>query len=209
MNNRIIAYCIALVISSVINVGKAQDMSLIERLYGNLASSCIEIEYTYGAQLSGVRTVGDGVLLLQGDMWRMDGNGVLMWCDAETLWIADPSLKEAVIESASGAVSGELSNPAMLFMNLETHFYVTQVQETSDGKSLLYILTPKTESDIEYCNVEILRSDASISKGEFIMADGNVVIVTVSDMTVMPKKNIEAFRPSGFFDSSWIITDMR
>ena len=78
----------------------AQDTKLLDKLYSDMSSSCVEMTYTYETEVSGVKAVGEGKLDVQGDMWTMTGNGIQMWCDGKTLWVADPSLKEVVIEPA-------------------------------------------------------------------------------------------------------------
>lgn len=187
---------------------RAQDVSLLKRFYGEISDSCTEIVYSYDTRISGIRTVGEGTLLVQGKCWHMEGNGVVMWCDSVNLWIADPELKEVVIESASEDY-GETSNPAILFVRLEDMFDVREALPSSDGSSIVYVLVPDSPGKIEYCNLEISKSDASIRKGEFIMSDGNLITVNVSEMKILPKRGVESFRPSGEFDSSWIVTDMR
>ena len=43
-----------------------------------------------------------GVLLIQGDCYRVVGNGMEIYCDGTTRWSVDPASKEVYIEVANG-----------------------------------------------------------------------------------------------------------
>ena len=188
----------------------AQNIALLDKLYSDMSSSCVEMTYTYETEVSGVKAVGEGKLDVQREMWTMTGNGVQMWCDGKTLWVADPSLKEVVIEPASGEDGGAiLTNPASLFVRMQELFNLTRSVESSDGKSVTFFMSPKTSGNMAFCNVELSKADASILSGVFAFNDGSDVHVKVSSMSLSPKRETEAFRPQIKFDSSWIVTDMR
>ena len=188
----------------------AQDTALLDKLYSDMSSSCVEMTYTYETEVSGVKAVGEGKLDVQGDMWTMTGNGIQMWCDGKTLWVADPSLKEVVIEPASGEDDGAiLTNPASLFVRMQELFDMVRALESPDGKSVTFFMSPKTSGNMAFCNVEVSKADASILSGVFAFNDGSDVNVKVSTMSLSRKRAAEAFRPQIKFDSSWIVTDMR
>ncbi len=188
----------------------AQDKSLLERLYSDMTSSCVSMEYTYSTRFSGIKAEGGGVIEIQGDMWVMKGNGVEMWCDGATLWAADPSLKEVVIEPASSEdESAMMTNPAVLFTGMNDLFDLSSSLPSDDGKAMIFFLVPKKPGNVSFCNVEVMNEDASIRSGVFAFADGNKVEVKVGSMTLGPRKAQENFRPQIRFDSTWIVTDMR
>lgn len=188
----------------------AQDTSLLDRFCKGVSQSCVDMSYTYSARVSGIKNVGQGTLSTQGLMWAMKGNGVEMYCDSASLWVLDPALKEVVIEPASADAQNQiLTNPAVLFVSMKDVFNVREVQNTSDGNALRYILYPKAEGDFDYFNVEILKSDASVRNGTVALKDGTLINIEVSSMKLTPKRSVEDFRPHTIFDSSWIITDMR
>lgn len=186
-----------------------QDVSLLDRMYSRMTDACVGMEYSYSTRMYGTKTIGSGILTVQGGYWMMKGNGLEMWCDATTVWIADVEAKEVVIENASADRSDRMANPALLFVNLSDSFKVQSSRAVNDGKSMLYVLVPTVGCDIGYCNIEIRKSDASITKGSFIMTDGNVIDIIVSSMEFHPLRPAEDFRPSISFDSSWIVTDLR
>ena len=180
----------------------------VDRLYRSLSSSFVEIVYTYSAEVQGVKIVGNGTLQIQGNMWHNDGNGLEMWCDGSTVWTADHSLKEAVIESVYEDES-IVSNPALMFVRMPDMFKVVKSLDSKDGKAVIYVLKPIEDAPIEYFNVEIMKSDSSIRSGSFALEDGSAVQIKVQSMSVKEKRSVTAFRPSQIFDSSWVVTDLR
>lgn len=180
----------------------------VDRLYRSLSSSFVEIVYTYSAEVQGVKIVGNGTLQIQGNMWHNDGNGLEMWCDGSTVWTADHSLKEAVIEPVYEDES-IVSNPALMFVRMPDMFKVVKSLDSKDGKAAIYVLKPIEDAPIEYFNVEIMKSDSSIRSGSFALEDGSAVQIKVQSMSVKEKRSVTAFRPSQIFDSSWVVTDLR
>ena len=180
----------------------------VDRLYKSLSSSFVEIVYNYSAEVKGVRIVGNGTLQVQGEMWHNNGNGLEMWCDGSTVWTADHSLKEAVIEPVYEDES-IASNPALMFVRMQDMFKVVNSLDSKDGKAVIYILKPVEDAPVEYFNVEVRKSDSTIRSASFAMDDGSAVQINVQSMSVKEKRSATAFRPSQIFDSSWVVTDMR
>ena len=191
-------------------VASAQDQSLINRFYNGLSSSCLELSYKYVVRLSGTVNNGEGCLYSQGLMWRMTGNGVEMYCDSSSVWILDQAMKEVVIEPVAEADANEwLSNPAVIFSRLKDYFKVTESLPSKDGQSILYVLNPLNNGEISYCNLDLMKSDASIRNATIALSDGTIIKIEVSSMKLTPKVSAEAFRPRMYFDSSWLLTDLR
>ena len=188
----------------------AQENALLNKFIEGVSNSCVVIDYTYTARISGIDNIGSGTLVSQGDMWAMEGNGVQMYCDGQSAWIVDASAKEVIIEPVSAEQGTEyLTNPALLALNATESFNLNAVNLSSDGKAQRFSLKPKKKSDIEYLNVEILSESALIRNMSFALNDGTLVTIKVSSMKLTPKLSVEEFRPQSKFDSSWIITDLR
>ena len=188
----------------------AQTPSLLDRFYENLSASCVEFAYTYSARVSGLVNKGEGILLSQGTMWSVKGNGAEMYCDSKTLWVVDPVMKEVVIESAeTEESSGFLDNPALMFSRLQDNFNVTESRLLESGKQILYTLRPKSDIGIVYFNVELDNPSAQIRRASFAMSDGSFVKIEVSSMKLTPKVSVETFKPVTAFDADWIVTDLR
>lgn len=189
---------------------RAQDTSLLDRFQNNLTASCVEVTYSYTTRISGVDAKGNGNLIVQGNKWMMNGNGIEMYCDGKDVWVIDAALKEVVIEPVENDRQTEfMTNPAMLFVRMKDLFKVGNVISVQDGKAMMFSMTPLVKSDIEYLNVVILEADASVREGEFAMADGTLVKIKVSAMTLTSKDDSRTFRPEYVFDPTWIVTDLR
>ena len=69
----------------------AQDNSLLDRMCSEVASSCVIIDYSYTARVSGIDNKASGSLMSQGENWVVQGNGVEMYCDGTAVWVVDPA----------------------------------------------------------------------------------------------------------------------
>ena len=188
----------------------AQEESLFDTFYQNVSSSCAEIVYSYVTRVSGINTNGQGTLLVQDGMWKVEGNGVQMYCDSAATWVVDPSSKEVVIEPASSDPSETvITNPALMLSMAYALFTVTESRPSDDGKAVIYALRPKGESTIDYLNLEILKSGAVARRASVAYDDGTLIKIEVSSMKLTPKVSDRMFRPQTAFDSSWIVTDLR
>ena len=189
---------------------KAQENTPLARFYDNLLSSCVEFDMSYSIRMSGVKLDGKGVLELQGDSWILAGNGMEIRCDGKTLWTVDPESKEVVIDSLSdGVTAGIIINPAVMLINMRELFSLREVLPTKEGKSLIYTLYPKAESEVSFVNMEILKGDSSLKQLTFSLEDGTSAVVNISSMKSGKKKPAEYFSRSVNYDSSWIVTDLR
>lgn len=188
----------------------AQDNSPLDRMCDNVASSCVSLDYSYTARVSGIDNKASGTLMSQDENWTLKGNGVDMYCDGSTVWVVDSALKEVVIESLEDERQTEfLTNPARIVVGLRDSFKVNTANPSSDGKSVVFSLVPLKGGDVEYLNVDIYKDTALIRNMSFAMKDGTLVKIEVSSMKLTPKVSDEAFRPQTVFDSKWIITDLR
>ena len=189
---------------------KAQENTPLARFYDNLLSSCVEFDMSYSIRMSGVKLDGKGVLELQGDSWILAGNGMEIRCDGKTLWTVDPESKEVVIDSLSDDITaGIITNPAVMLINLRELFSLREVLPTKEGKSLIYTLYPKAESEVSFVNMEILKGDSSLKQLTFSLEDGTSAVVNISSTKSGKKKPAEYFSRSVNYDSSWIVTDLR
>ena len=189
---------------------KAQENTPLARFYDNLLSSCVEFDMSYSIRMSGVKLDGNGVLELQGGSWILVGNGMEIRCDGKTLWTVDPESKEVVIDSLSDDVTaGIITNPAVMLINMRELFSLREVLPTKEGKSLIYTLYPKAESEVSFVNMEILKGDSSLKQFTFSLEDGTSAVVNIYSMKSGKKKPAEYFSRSVNYDSSWIVTDLR
>ena len=191
-------------------LSSAQDTSLLDRMCGEVAASCVVIDYTYTARVSGVDNNASGHLVSQDEKWILTGNGVEMYCDGTAVWVVDPSLMEVVIESVEeDSQTSFLTNPARVFVGLRDSFKVNVVNPSSDGRSTVFSLRPVDGGDVEFLNVDLYDDTAAIRSMSFALKDGTLVKIKVNSMKLTSKISDEAFKPQTVFDSQWIVTDIR
>ena len=115
-----------------------------------------------------------------------------------------------MIDKVSNDNASELmANPAILLIRINEFFRLKETVPGKDGKSLIYIMYPKSDSFVSFVNLEISKSDASLRKTEFSLDDGTSVVVNVSSVKLMKKKPADYFSRPVNYDSSWIVTDLR
>lgn len=174
----------------------------IDKLFALFHDRCVDISCTYSVSLSNTRINGEAVLNVQGDMYKMEGNGLLIYCDGKSVWAIDDEAKEAVIEPVSTDMSAYLNNPAVLFVNLSRYF------DVKSGRNGVYELVSKVDCGVESAEVTV-RSDGTLTDGVFNMSDGCRMNVKVSSMKQVEKKSVTFFQPQKKFSSEWIVTDLR
>lgn len=184
---------------------EAQDMSDLEGLYAGFSSDCVALDCTYKIDADGVAVGGECQVEIQGDRYRMKGNGLEVICDSESVWVMDESVKEVVIEPVGDDVSSYLTNPAILFRDMEKVYDVVSVSSVNGGKK--YQLQARIDCGIEKAEL-VINGLSEIRNAVFTFDDGSVMTVNVSSMKTLPKKSPERFRP-GKFGSDWVITDLR
>jgi hypothetical protein len=211
MKNKFISICSALLLLSGTGGAFAQNNGALETLYATVASSCVETTYTFTTILSGMKVQGDHVLEIQGDCWHLEGNGLEIWCDGQSVWTMDVPAKELVIEDADQNGAGALANPAVLLVRMHEWLDVSAKKTSPDGSSVLYVMTPKPdkESGIESLDLELRKADGTLRRGSFVLEDGNKVSLLFSSMKAKEKRPVSYYRPSQTFDMSWIVTDLR
>ena len=203
-------YILSIVLIVLSWLSSAQDNSLLDRMCSEVASSCVIIDYSYTARVSGIDNKASGSLMSQDENWVVKGNGVEMYCDGTAVWVVDPAAKEVVIESvADEQQTAFLTNPARVFVRLREAFKVNVVNPSSDGKSTIFSMIPLKEGDMEFLNVELYNDTAAIRNMSFALNDGTFVKIDVNSMKLTSKISEEAFKPQTVFDSKWIVTDLR
>lgn len=203
-------YILSIVLIVLSWLSSAQDNSLLDRMCSEVASSCVIIDYSYTARVSGIDNKASGSLVSQDENWVVKGNGVEMYCDGTAVWVVDPAAKEVVIESvADEQQTAFLTNPARVFVGLREAFKVNVVNPSSDGKSTIFSMIPLKEGDMEFLNVELYNDTAAIRNMSFALNDGTFVKIDVNSMKLTSKISEEAFKPQTVFDSKWIVTDLR
>ncbi len=185
-----------------------------------------EVSFSYSYEMrSGTVLKGSGNADVQGDMFRISGNGMEIICDGASRWTVDRSAEEVVIESVeSGNEISVQDNPALLVLALDKYFKV-QSSSTSveDGKKMTKVdFVPLGKmsfgmaagaKSLEPVSLTVWFSDGVkpvVTKATVKMKDGSLVEIRIPSMTFSQKKPASFFR----FDdsksgSSWVVTDLR
>ena len=183
----------------------AQSTDLLDALYENFASHCISLDCEYSVVSQGVPSKGGCKVEVQGISYRMQGFGLDVYCDGETVWLLDPMAKEAIAETVNDDSFSYMSNPALLFRDMDKVFKVASA--TASGSGMKYNMSARKPCGISKAVLEIDRNSL-LRIAEFTLDDGSVMKITVLSMQVQPLKTKESFAP-GNLSSDWIITDLR
>lgn len=177
-----------------------------DKMCGLFASSCVEISCSYEGSYAGTLLKGEALLTVQGKSFRMSGNGLEVSCDGNSIWTVDNEAKEAVIEAAEDALSGNMGNPALILVRLDDLFEVRDV--SSDGVTWTYSLSAKVDCGIKKADVAV-TSAGILRHGTFSLSDGNVLKARILSMKETVGKPESFFRPCLPSDPSWTVTDLR
>jgi hypothetical protein len=183
----------------------AQSTDLLDALYENFASHCISLDCEYSVVSQGVPSKGGCKVEVQGVSYRMQGFGLDVYCDGETVWLLDPMAKEAIAEPVNDDSFSYMSNPALLFRDMDKVFKVASA--TASGSGMKYNMSARKPCGISQAVLEIDRNSL-LRIAEFTLDDGSVMKIKVLSMQVQPLKTKESFAP-GNLSSDWIITDLR
>lgn len=183
----------------------AQDTSLLEKLYAGFASHCVAMDCEYTAVIDGISSKGECKVEVQGTSYRMEGFGLDVYCDGESVWILDSMAKEAIAEPVSDDSFSYMSNPALLFRDMDKVFTVASA--TASGNGMKYHLTARRSCGISKA-ILLIDNDAVLKTAEFTMDDGSRMKINVLSMQTLPFKSKDSFIPADL-SSDWIITDLR
>jgi hypothetical protein len=141
----------------------------------------------------------------QGMFYRMSSGALEVVCDGESIWVMDSAAKEAVIEPVSDDAQSYMTNPALLFRDMDKVFSLTK--EYAAGADRKYQLSARQDCGVESA-VLLISSDAQLRKAEFTLDDGTVIRIDVLSGKALPLKERSEFVKTGF-KSEWIVTDLR
>lgn len=201
--NTIFRYLVVLLLTVAPHMLSAQNQ--LERLYDTFANNCIALDCTYSIESDVVPVKGQCEIEFQDTSYKMKGSGLEIFCDGASVWILDSSLMEAVIEPVSDDSHTYMSNPALLFRDMDQMFSVSG--SSSAGSVMRYRLSAKKPCGVRTAVLDI-DTNAVLQKAEFTMDNDYVIKIDVKSVAVMPKQENSAFRP-GKISSDWVVTDLR
>lgn len=189
--------------------------SPLEGLEDMMKSSEITFSYTYDVSGMKVGMKGQGSVILQGESFILEVDGLEIRCDGKTRWTIDRGAEELVIEHYDSHSADLAANPALLLHNVSDLFEVSSqsVAEYSGKKATKVVLVPKSYPGLRgvtlYFRYGTDESDiligASVESSDSVVTDFSIV-----DFAYGPRKDAGRFT----FDveslgREWIVTDLR
>jgi hypothetical protein len=201
--NTIFRYLVVLLLAVAPHMLSAQNQ--LERLYDTFANNCIALDCTYSVESDVVPVKGQCEIEFQDTSYKMKGSGLEIFCDGASVWILDAGVMEAVIEPVSDDSHTYMSNPALLFRDMDQMFSVSG--SSSAGSVMRYRLSAQKPCGVRTAVLDIDKN-AVLQKAEFTMDNDCVIKIDVKSVAVMPKQENSAFTP-GKISSEWVVTDLR
>lgn len=170
MNRRLILSAIVLVLAAAGAVAQDALHVFVERL----GSAPAAFEYSFASHGGNAPLAGSGRASIAGDCYRIVGDGLDIRCDGSARWTADPAAGEMVIEPVDSHTLDFVSNPVMIFRDLDTCF---SSEEVSRG---VFVLTPHcSDNGIDKLSISFSSNGAPCA-AKLFMSDGSVADFTIS-----------------------------
>ena len=201
--NTIFRYLVVLLLAVAPHMLSAQNQ--LERLYDTFANNCIALDCTYSIESDVVPVKGQCKIEFQDTSYKMKGSGLEIFCDGASVWILDAGVMEAVIEPVSDESQTYMSNPALLFRDMDKVFDLRGA--SAGGSGMRYSLSARKPCGVKSAVLDIDKN-AVLRKAEFTMDNDCVIRIDVRSVTVLPKKENSAFTP-GKISSEWVVADLR
>ena len=150
--------------------------------------------------------------MVQDNAFRMNGNGLEVWCDGTVRWTVDREGKEAVVESVGENEATRYSaNPALLLSNLDKVFVRTKsaTDKFQGKKAWAVYMKPQVNCDVAMVKLYFVSS--VLEGASVIVEDGTQTDFVFSNWKFDEKtESLSAFR----FDESslgkdYVVTDLR
>ena len=90
--------------------------SEVEKMLQTVSTKRVSLDYDFSS-IGNTTIKGSGSLIINGNCFKSNGNGLEISCDGSTRWTIDNFAKEVYIENASGT-SDFLSNPEVFLNNV-------------------------------------------------------------------------------------------
>lgn len=203
--NHIFRYLAVLFLTVVPFELGAQSNTLLEELYYTFASNCIVMDCAYSVESDAVPVKGQCEVEFQGTSYKMKGGGLEIFCDGESVWVIDPDAMEVVIEPVSDDSFSYMSNPALLFRDMDQMFAVSG--SSAAGSGMRYRLSARKPCGVRTAVLNVDKN-AVLLKAEFTMDNDCVIKIDVKSVRALPKKENSSFTP-GKISSDWVVTDLR
>lgn len=203
--NHIFQYLAVLFLTVVPFEVGAQSNTSLEELYDTFSNNCVVLDCTYSIESDAVPVKGQCQIEFQGTSYKMKGGGLEFFCDGESVWIMDPDAMEVVIEPVSDDSFSYMSNPALLFRDMDQMFSVSG--SSTAGSGMRYRLSARKPCGVKSAVLDVDKNNV-LHKAEFTMDNDCVIRIDVNSIKALPQKENSEFTP-GKISSDWVVTDLR
>ncbi len=190
----------------------------LENFISKVSSSLVSFDYSFSMQSvkSKTKMTGSGTVKVLGNAFRMEGDGMEVWCDGSTRWTVDRLSEEALVESVDDSYDSYATNPALMVTAVDEAF-----NEESFGASKFQgkvvdasVLTPvrkgKYSMDIAQLKLFFRSGTSELVGAEVKLNDGSVSEFTISGMDYSDINEKESFRfDEKTLGDSYVVTDLR
>lgn len=202
---------LSLIVSFMLMQLNASAQNIVSEFVSTLKDKCVSFGYSYS--VSGqVPVIGEGEILLQGDSFRMKGDGLEIYCNGKDRWTVDTAAMECYIESVDGDGMDFESNPALLVGAVDRAFILNNVKSAAfNGKKVSEaVLTPKEDKG-NIKEVSLFLSSAHAPAGATILTDnGTAITITIRNFGLGTIKNASTYTlDTEKLDKDFVITDLR
>ena len=183
----------------------------LRALTKKMADSRVTFSYSYETVRNGIVMEGGGTVAMQGEAYRMDGNGLEIVSDGTTRWTADAEAKELFIETVDRSAGDFVSNPARLLANIDAAFTPADAGESKFRGRVVqcYLLNP-ADKGTGIRELRLYFADKTLVGAAFILKDGSEAEFVISDLVFAAPGPESDFRfDEKKTDGGWVITDLR
>lgn len=212
--SRIFIVIIALTAMSPVSVAKSKTL---DAFVGKVSSSLVSFDYSFTMPTRKAKMTGEGNVKVQGSSFKVDGNGLEIWCDGRTRWTIDRISEEALVESVDDSYDSYATNPALMIASVDNAFKEVSFGGSKFGGKIVdaSVLSPlsrgKSSMDIAGLKLFFKSGTTTLVGAEVTLNDGSVSNFTISNLSFEESgKTKESFRfDEKTLDSSYVITDLR
>jgi len=200
-----------IVLASLAFAAAAAGQDMLSSISSALSSSRVDFDYSYTVK-SSVDIKGSGHVSLQGDAFRMTGDGLEVVCDGKVRWTVDKAAKECYIEAVDGGAADYEANPALMIASLDKAFNLKGSRSASfRGRSVTALdMTPK-DAGSAFTAVTLYLSGTTPAGAEITVQDGTKTEFVISGYKMAaPVDTKPAYTfDTGSLDSGYMVTDLR
>lgn len=199
-------------ITCILAVMMAAHPDALDVFVSNLSSSASVFEYRYEVNDGKTKLTGSGTVEMQDDCYRVEGNGLEIFCDGSSKWTVDRESKEVVIESSDPDNPDYAVNPLLILRQFDQAFSISdpEMDNTDEGKVYSYTLIPDVQSDLAGIKVSISEDGNCLFSAVLTMENGTVMEFTLPSFSFTEQVDSGRFYfDVSTLDDSYVVTDLR